>query len=187
VRHSGQMIGKTVVLQLVNFIFSFTPLTRWYGLRARMLKFSGVDCHISARIVSSCRIVTLNVSIGKDTFIGEQVLITGAESTKIRIGNNVDIAPRVVILSGTHEIDMIGDHSAGEGKGAPVWIQDGVWIGANSTILPGVTIGKKSVIGAGSVVNRDIPAFCIAVGNPCRPVKRWNQETAVFDSIAKVI
>ena len=83
-------------------------------------------------------------------------------------------------MSGTHEIDMLGAHSAGKGKGAPVWIKDGVWIGANSTINPGVTIGRKSIIGAGSVVVSDIPDFCVAVGNPCRPIKIWSSETNSF-------
>ena len=179
------MIGKSVLLQLVNLFFSITPLTRGYGLRAKLLRFAGVDCDSTARIVSSCRIVALNISIGADTFIGHQVLVSGNETAKITIGNNVDIAPRVVILSGTHEIDMEGHHSAGEGAGKPVSIQDGVWIGANSTILPGVTIGCKTVIGAGSVVIHDIPAFCIAVGNPCKPIKKWSQETQTFEKIIK--
>ena len=175
------MIGKSVLLQLVNLFFSITPLTRGYGLRAKLLRVAGVDCDSTARIVSSCRIVTLNISIGEDTFIGHQVLVSGNETAKITIGKNVDIAPRVVILSGTHEIDMHGYHSAGEGIGKPVWIQDGVWIGANSTILPGVTIGRKAVIGAGSVVIHDIPAFCVAVGNPCKAIKTWSQETQTFE------
>lgn len=53
----------------------------------------------------------------------------------------------------------------------PVLIEDGVWIGSGSTILPGVTVGQNSVIGAGSVVVKDIPANSIAVGNPCRVIK----------------
>jgi maltose O-acetyltransferase len=177
------MRGKTLVLQLVNLLFPFTPLTNWYKLRSILLQIAGVNCDSSARIVASCRIVTLNVSIGNDTFIGHQVLISGSIDAKITIGNNVDIAPRVVIVSGTHDIDMRGDHSAGVGKGAPVWIQDGVWIGANSTISPGVTIGRKSIIGAGSVVVSDIPTFCVAVGNPCRPIKRWSEEKNLFEKI----
>lgn len=177
------MIGKTVILQWVNLFFSITPLTRWYQLRARLLRIAGVDCHPSARIVSSCRIVSLNVAIGEDTFIGHQVLISGSETAKISIGSHVDIAPRVVILSGTHKIDMQGAHSAGEGKGEPVWIQDGVWVGGNSTITPGVTVGRKSIIGAGSVIVSDIPPFCIAVGNPCRPIKKWSLVTNTFERI----
>jgi maltose O-acetyltransferase len=177
------MIGRTVILQIVNMVFALTPLTRWYGLRARLLRMAGVECALSARIVASARIVLREVSIGADTFIGHQVLITGNEGARINIGSNVDIAPRVVILSGTHEIDMVSNHSAGVGKGGEVQVQDGVWIGANSTVLPGVTICHKAVIGAGSVVSRDIPPFCVAVGNPCRPIRRWNPEMNCLERI----
>jgi maltose O-acetyltransferase len=171
------MIGRSLILQVVNFIFGFMPLTRWYRLRAYLLRAAGVGCSPSARIVASARIVTTNVTIGDDTFIGHQALITGNEVARIHIGNNVDIAPRVVILSGTHDIDWVGPHSAGPGNGMEVHIGDGVWIGANSTVVPGVTIGTKAVIGAGSVVSRDIPPFCIAVGNPCRPIKQWDPDS----------
>jgi maltose O-acetyltransferase len=171
------MAGRSIILQLVNKLFGFTPLTRWYCLRARLLRIAGVDCVRSARIVSSATIVSRNLSIGEDTFIGHQAFIGGHAHFKITIGSNVDIAPRVVVISGSHEIDMLGAHSAGRGKGGEINIQDGVWIGANSTILPGVTIGRKAVIGAGSVVVSDIPAFTIAVGNPCRPIKRWDPKS----------
>lgn len=160
------------------------PLTRWYRFRAHLMRFAGVDCDRSARIVSSASITILELSIGKDAFIGHQVFIGGSSDFKITIGNNVDIAPRVVIVSGTHEIDMVGPHSAGKGTGAEVHIEDGAWIGANSTILPGVTIGCKAIVGAGSVVNRDIPPYTIAVGNPCRPIKRWNTSSATFERFA---
>jgi acetyltransferase-like isoleucine patch superfamily enzyme len=170
------VLGNTAFLQLVNLLFNFMPLTRWYKLRAYFLRLAGVDCAKTARIIASARIIIKNVSIGEDAFIGHQVLITGEQDSRINLGNNVDIAPRVVIISGSHEIDMLSAHSAGPGKGGEVWIQDGAWIGANSTILPGVTIGCKSVIGAGSVVTRDIPPYCVAVGNPCVPIKRWNSD-----------
>lgn len=54
----------------------------------------------------------------------------------------------------------------------PVRIEDNVWIGGGAIILPGVTIGRDSTIGAGSVVTRSIPAGCVAVGNPCRVIRR---------------
>jgi maltose O-acetyltransferase len=174
------MKHNTILLQLVNMLFALTPLTRGYRIRAKLLKIAGVDCNLSARIISSCRILSLNINIGEDTFIGHQVLIAGSQSSKISIGNSVDIAPRVVILSGTHEVDMKGEHSAGKGAGADVNIEDGVWIGANSTVLPGVTIGRKAIIGAGSVVNKNIPPYCVAVGNPCKPIKYWNDKSDIF-------
>lgn len=159
------------------------PLTRWYKIRARMLRFCGIKCTLTLRLVSSARIVYKNVTIGENSFIGHQVLITGNDLFKIQIGSNVDLAPRVTILSGGHEIDMIGKHSAGLGSGGDVIIEDGVWIGANSTILPGVRIGEKSVIGAGSVVTKDIPHHCIAVGNPCKPIKQWDSTIGVFEGL----
>lgn len=174
---------NSIFLYLTNILFAFMPLSRWFKLRVFLLRISGVNCSDTARIISSARIVFSNVSIGDDTFIGHQVLITGNENYKISIGNNVDIAPRVCILSGSHEIDMNGNHSAGVGSGGVVIIEDGVWIGSNSTILPGVTIGKKSIIGAGSLVNKDIPSYCIAVGNPCKLIKRWNNNLKVFEPV----
>lgn len=62
------MIHSTLILQFVNLLFSLTPLTRWYKLRARLLKIAGVNCNNSVRIVSSCRIVTSNVQIGEGYF-----------------------------------------------------------------------------------------------------------------------
>lgn len=54
----------------------------------------------------------------------------------------------------------------------PITIEDNVWIGGGAILLPGVTIGKGSVVGAGSVVTRDVPQYCVAVGNPCRVIRR---------------
>jgi carbonic anhydrase/acetyltransferase-like protein (isoleucine patch superfamily) len=62
----------------------------------------------------------------------------------------------------------------------PVVIEDDVWIGANCVVLPGVRIGRKAVIGAGSVVTREIPPLCLAVGNPARVIKRYSPETGAW-------
>jgi maltose O-acetyltransferase len=177
------MISKSIRLQIFNLFFSLMPLTSWYRLRATLLKLSGIDCSESVRVVSSARIVTNNLSIGENTFIGHQVLIAGSIEGHISIGRYVDIGPRVVIVSGTHKIDMMGLRAAGEGLGVNVSIGDGVWIGANSTILPGVKIGEKAVIGAGSVVVSDIPAMSVSVGNPCKPIKIWSKNELEFKSL----
>lgn len=178
------MFNRSLILQLVMAVFNVMPLTRLYSWRASLLRLAGVRCSRSVRVVSSARIVASNVSIGIDTFVGHQVLVTGAAESYISIGNYVDIAPRVIILSGTHQIDMEGVRSAGAGIGRNVTIGDGVWIGANSTVLPGVTIGKHSIIGAGSVVVDDIPEYCVAVGNPCRPIKFWSRVRREFVSVS---
>jgi acetyltransferase-like isoleucine patch superfamily enzyme len=86
---------------------------------------------------------------------------------EIVIGNRVAIGPEVVICGAGHDHTSLALPDAG----ATIRIHDHVWIGARSLILPGVEIGERAVVGAGSVVTRSLPPKCIAVGNPARPVK----------------
>lgn len=125
----------------------------------------------SARLVSSVRIIGPKVEVGHDTYIGHETMLTGAVCSIISIGEYCDIAPRVLLITGSHEIDPVGAHSAGRGISRNICIQDGVWIGAGCIILGGVTIGKKAVIGAGSVVTKDIPPYMIAFGTPCKAIR----------------
>lgn len=92
------------------------------------------------------------------------------DDTDIYIGNEVMIGPNVTICTTGHPVyplyrQMVAHYSL------PIHIGDNVWIGANSVVLPGVTIGENTVIGAGSIVTRDIPANVVAVGNPCRVMR----------------
>lgn len=95
----------------------------------------------------------------------------------VRIGNNVKIGGCVLITdTDAHPMDYVVRRSSNEGtKSAPVVIEDDVWVGAHCIILKGVTIGARSVIGAGSVVTKSIPADCVAAGNPCQVIKSLNQ------------
>lgn len=105
---------------------------------------------------------------------------TFLDNNRIDIGNDVLIAPDVKIYTATHSTDikerMVSNWVPGQEicrtYALPVKIEDGVWIGGGTIILPGVTIGRNSVIGAGSVVTRSIPANSLAVGNPCRVIKQ---------------
>lgn len=116
------------------------------------------------------------VEPGATLTIGNNV---GMSSTRLwihesaRIGNNVKIGGCVLITdTDAHPMDYVARRSSNEGtKSAPVVIEDDVWIGAHCIILKGVTIGARSVIGAGSVVTKSIPADCVAAGNPCRVIK----------------
>lgn len=94
----------------------------------------------------------------------------------VRIGNNVKIGGCVLITdTDAHPMDYVVRRSSNEGtKSAPVVIEDDVWVGAHCIILKGVTIGARSIIGAGSVVTKSIPADCVAAGNPCRVIKSLN-------------
>lgn len=120
------------------------------------------------------------VEPGANLTIGNNV---GMSSTRLwihesaRIGNNVKIGGCVLITdTDAHPMDYMARRSSNEGtKSAPVVIEDDVWIGAHCIILKGVTIGARSIIGAGSVVTKSIPADCVAAGNPCRVIKSLNK------------
>ncbi len=88
----------------------------------------------------------------------------------VYLGNNVFIAPKVQIYTAYHPLDAETRRSGLE-MAAPITIGDDVWIGGGAIICPGVKIGNNSVIGAGSVVTKDIPANVVAVGNPCKVSK----------------
>ena len=119
------------------------------------------------------------LEVGSDTFVGHQTLLIGGAS-RITIGNCCDISSRVTIATGSHKIDPVGPHSAGEGFSEDVVIEDGCWIGLGVTILGGVTIGRKAIVGAGSVVTKSIPANTIACGVPCKVIKRYCSETKLW-------
>ena len=103
---------------------------------------------------------------------------------KLTIGNNVNIGGNCMILdTDIHPLDYLARRERNSAntnditttiQSAPVIIEDDVWIGANCQILKGVTIGARSVIGAGSVVTKSIPADCIAAGNPCKVIRKMN-------------
>lgn len=104
------------------------------------------------------------ISIGEN-FVGNFNL-TILDEAEVIIGNNVFIGPNVSIYTVEHAINP-SQRNEGIMRSQPVHIGDNVWIGGNVTILPGVSIGNNSVIGAGSVVTKDIPPSVLAVGNPC--------------------
>lgn len=111
-----------------------------------------------------------SVLISKNTFLGEYVIIYGHGG--VEIGSNTLIAMHTCIVSSNHTIptkrEKIRDMPD---ILLPTKIGNDVWIGANCTILGGVTVGDGAVIGAGSVVTKDIPAYAIAFGNPAKVIK----------------
>lgn len=120
---------------------------------------------------------------GKTVTIGSNVYInsglTMVDDWKITIGNGVLISPNVVISTTGHPVHP--DPRAHSGLYSfPVTIEDDVWIGSGSVILPGVTIGKGAVIGAGSIVNKDIPPMVIAVGNPCKVLRAITERDRAY-------
>lgn len=109
-----------------------------------------------------------NIHIGENFFAN--VNFTVLDCAEVRIGNNVLIGPNVGIYTAGHPLDA-EQRVAGLEFAYPVTIGDNVWIGGNVAILPGVKIGDNAVIGAGSVVTKNIPANVVAVGNPCKIIR----------------
>lgn len=116
------------------------------------------------------------ISIG-DRFVGNFNL-TILDEAPVTIGDRVYIGPNVGIYTVAHAL-LPEQRNAGIMRSLPVTIGDDVWVGGNTVILQGVTIGRRAVIGAGSVVTHDIPAGMIAYGNPCRPVRPVTEEDRV--------
>lgn len=110
-----------------------------------------------------------HLHIGKDVFINANFLAMARG--EIIIEDHVQIAGNVSVLSNNHDLY---DRAILTLK--PVHIKKGAWIGANATILPGISIGKYAVIGAGAVVTKDIPDYSVAVGNPAKVIKQLDQE-----------
>lgn len=113
-----------------------------------------------------------NITVGENFFANFNLTIL--DEAKVTMGDNVFIGPNVGIYTACHPIDPV-ERNKGTEWSEPVTIGDNCWIGGGVTILPGVTIGKNVTIGAGSVVSRDIPDDCVAVGNPCRVIRNIGQ------------
>ena len=107
-------------------------------------------------------------TVGDRTFINAGVTIL--DVGRVTIGAEVQIGPGVQLLTPTHPLDPARRRAGWEAQ-KPIVIEDGVWLGGGVIVCPGVTIGENSVIGAGAVVTRDVPAGVVAVGNPCRVLR----------------
>lgn len=165
-------------LYVVHIVFSILPTTRCFRFKCFLLRWAGAVIGTNVRIVSSARFhLTGNLKIGNGTWIGHETLIIGGDAD-VTIGNNVDIAPRVLIVSGTHELFTVPFRAAGRGYSLPISIEDGVWIGAGATILGGVRVGECCMIAAGALVNIDVTPRCVVGGIPIRVIKttRTNSE-----------
>lgn len=109
------------------------------------------------------------IRVGKRFFANFNLTIL--DEAHVTIGDDCFIGPNVSIYTACHSTDPVERNTRKEWA-EPVTIGDNVWIGGSVTILPGVTIGSNVTIGAGSVVTRDIPDNVVAVGNPCKVIKK---------------
>lgn len=140
---------------------------------------TGVGCRIEAYPKTDKKVLFF----GENFQMNDYVHITAMQSVKI--GNNVLLASKIYISDCSH-----GTYSGNENdshpdsiphdrplSSKPVAIEDNVWLGEFVSVLPGVTIGKGSIVGANSVVSKNLPPYVIAVGTPAKPIKKFNFET----------
>ncbi|MCM1468816.1 MAG: sugar O-acetyltransferase [Alistipes sp.] len=114
-----------------------------------------------------------NIEVGENFYANHNLVIL--DGGKVTFGDNVFIAPNCGFYTAGHPIDFVR-RNRGLEYAYPITVGDNVWIGAGVSVMPGVTIGNNVVIGGGSVVVKDIPDNCVAVGNPCRVIRRIDPE-----------
>ena len=179
--------------ELVSIITKARRLTKQYNQTKfeDTIQKDSILSELFAKLGNNVKIdVPFYCDYGQHISIGNNVIInincTFVDCNKITIGNNVLIASNVQIYTATHPVNISdrlldnwsynNPHAFFNTYALPVTIEDNVWIGGGVIILPGVTIGKNSVIGAGSVVNKSIPPNSLAVGHPCKVIRKINNK-----------
>lgn len=173
----------------INCVLSGLPFDRTWQIKGRIrvkrkkdstvrigkyFKSNNTFCSNTIGLIQPC---LFNVSrSGSTLIIGDNVGISGSTinvTKKVEIGDNVLIGSGCLITdTDSHPLDHIERLQKKKASQAAIKINNNVFIGARSIVLKGVEIGEGAVIGAGSVVTKDIPAFCIACGNPAKVVKK---------------
>ena len=165
---------KPCRLWIYRLLTWWLPETRCFWWKRGLLRWAGATVGKNVRINSSA-ICSGNggLVIGDDVWVGARDVICSTAPAHIVIGSHVDIAPEVMMLTGSHEIDPAGEHIGGKGMATSVTIGNGCWLGARATILPGVTLAEKTLVAASSVVTRSVDEPCTLVaGIPARFKKR---------------
>lgn len=148
-----------------------SDVTRHEEILRELLGSVGANLHVNApfRCDYGC-----NIHVGDNFFANFNLTIL--DEAEVRIGSNVFIGPNVSIYTACHPLDEEGRNRLIEWA-EPVTIGDSVWIGGSVVICPGVEIGARCVIGAGSVVTRSLPPDSLAVGNPAHVIRRLNNHS----------
>jgi acetyltransferase-like isoleucine patch superfamily enzyme len=149
-------------VMIIHFVSSCIPshfVRRFFYRLSGMKIGKGSTLHMGARFYNP-----ENISIGEDSIIGENAVLDGRSS--LIIGNHVDIATSVMIYNAEHDVKDQNFSAVS----APVKIEDYVFIGPRAIILPGVTVKKGAVIGAGAVVTKDVEEFLIVGGIPAKEI-----------------
>ena len=161
---NGYLIN--MIRHIVNIFLWFLPPTRLFLLRNFFLKIAGISLGKNVRFCGRSWIYGRgDLLISDDTWISPGAIVFTHESVTIHVGSQCDIGPGVEFITGSHDIGN-SLRRAGNGFAKAITVGDGVWIGAKSIILGGVTIGSGSIIAAGSLVRFDVPPNSLVAGVP---------------------
>ena len=164
--HSWRNKAGRVLWSMV-YLLCFRPSPRvCYGWRRMLLCGFGARIGRNARIHPTARIwAPWNLEMGDESAVASGANIYN--QAKIRLGTRVVISQGAHLCTGTHDYESEGFELFAK----PITVGDHAWIAAESFVHPGVTVGEGAVIGARSVVTRDVPAWMVCSGNPCKPIK----------------
>lgn len=165
---------------VIKGFLKFVSLLKRYLYRSVIMpikKIQFASCGKNVYVGFGCSITYSNTYIGENVSIGQNSTIISSVA-KVYIGSNVMLAPNVFLISGDHRIDIVGKYMIDlkEKDKLPendknIVIQDDVWIGSSAIILKGVTIGKGSVIAAGSIVTKDVESYSVYAGIPAKKIR----------------
>ena len=179
--HSGE-IYQPMGDEILNEQLAYLDLMDEYNRTPRRLQLQRAKMlpQLFAEVGDNCFIESPYFANwgGHHVHLGSNVYanagLTLVDDTHIYIGDNTMLGPNVVIATAGHPIDP-ELRAKGLQYNVPVHIGRNCWLGAGVIVMPGVTIGDNTVIGAGSVVTKDLPSDCVCVGNPCKVLRKVNQ------------
>ncbi|RKF19988.1 sugar O-acetyltransferase [Alginatibacterium sediminis] len=175
--HSPEIEAAQTPCHEVLYDFNVTrpsESTKRQNLLNQIFATVGENCYIEPPLHANWGIHT---HLGKNVYANFN--LTLVDDTHIYIGDFVMIGPNVTLATAGHPIDPQMREQVAQFN-LPITIANNVWIGANSVVLPGVNIGENTVIGAGSIVTKDIPANVVAYGNPCKVQRNINEHDKTY-------
>lgn len=166
----------TGLLEFIAACPSIGPVSRFRtAIYGKLLGGCGSDFQTESGVIFE---FPERVSVGSRVFINRGTVVTAR--APVSIGDDVLIGPYVIINSGNHVFGDVGLPINMQGHDeAPISIGDNVWLGAHVCVLPGVSIGKGCVIGAGAIVVRDVPDYTLAVGVPAKAIRSFRGDADV--------
>jgi maltose O-acetyltransferase len=170
-------------LRLVNLLSALLPIYVGSRIRTQLLRLAGFRLG-SGTLIFGTPTLTGTGNIYEKLIIGRECLVSWGcyldlQGT-ITIGDRVGFSPQITVLTSSHEIGSPYNR-VGELVALPVRIEDGAWLGARCTILPGVTIHQGAVIAAGTIVTKDVPAHTVVGGVPGRVLRHLNGHQPISD------